>query len=67
MTYSVQIIENRVVETPDGDVSPNYFLPDTFATYVLADEAGQDETARLHQEGKRVHYAILDGRPVGHS
>jgi hypothetical protein len=70
MTYTVQIIEDRLVETSDGSTAmPDYLLPGTFATYDLAVEAAVAEMARLHKDGKRAHYGILDedGRPVGHA
>jgi hypothetical protein len=68
MIYSVQIVESRVVETPDGESgSPSHILEHRFSTIPQAEDAGNSEIKRLRDAGTRAYYNVLDqdGRPVG--
>jgi hypothetical protein len=68
MIYSVQIVENRVIETEGGESGmPAYLLERRFSTVPQAEEAGHSEAQRLRKDGVSCHYNILDasGGPVG--
>lgn len=68
MTYSVEIVEQILAETEDGDrAMPSYKLPREFLTMGEAEEAGGNEANRRKREGRaRAFYKIFDsaGRPV---
>lgn len=69
MTYSVEIVEQILAETEDGDrAMPSYRLPGKFLTMRQAEEAGGNEVnRRRREEGVGAFYKIFDsdGRPVG--
>ncbi len=68
MIYVVRIVEQRVVETAEGDSAmPAYPLLRRFSTIPLAEEAARAEIERLKRRGTRAFYEIRDltGRLVG--
>lgn len=70
VTYLVEIVEQRVVQTADGESGmPTYPLLRHFSAIARAEEAGRAEIEKLRRIGRSAFYRISDlkGRPVGPS